>query len=43
MSKVDEICKDLFNVFGIADDDLIISYDMDGKDHHGILRHFQVH
>ena len=32
--KIDEIFKDLLNVFGIADDILVIGYDSDGKDHH---------
>ena len=31
--KIDEIFKDLPNVFGIADDILIVGYDNDGKDH----------
>ena len=31
--KIDEIFKDLPNVFGIADDILIAGYDSDGKDH----------
>ena len=35
--KVDEICKDLLNVFGIADDILVARYDVDGKDHDDTL------
>ena len=31
--KIDEIFKDLPNVFGIADDILVVRYDSDGKDH----------
>ena len=31
--KMDEIFKDLPNVFGIADDILVLGYDVDGKDH----------
>ena len=31
--KIDEIFKDLPNVFGIADDILVVGYDVDGKDH----------
>ena len=32
--KIDKIFKDLHNVFGIADDILVIGYDVDGKDHY---------
>ena len=31
--KIDEIFKDLPNVFGIADDTFDIGYDADDKDH----------
>ena len=31
--KVDEIFKDMPNVFGIADDILVAGYEADGKDH----------
>ena len=31
--KIDEMLKDLPNVFGIADDILVVGYDADGKDH----------
>ena len=31
--KIDEIFKDLPNVFGITDDILVVGYDADGKDH----------
>ena len=31
--KIDDILKDLLNVFGITDDILIVGYDVDGKDH----------
>ena len=31
--KIDGIFKDLPNVFGIADDILVVGYDGDGKDH----------
>ena len=31
--KTDEICKDLPNVFCIADDILVVGYETDGKDH----------
>ena len=31
--KIDEIFKDMPNVFGIADDILVIGYDKDGADH----------
>ena len=30
--KIDEIFKGLPNVFGIADDILVVGYDIDGKD-----------
>ena len=29
--RIDEIAKDLLNVFGIADDILVVGYDSDGK------------
>ena len=35
--KIDEIFKDLPNVFGIADDILVVGYDSDGKDHDDTL------
>ena len=31
--KVNEIFRDLPNIFGIADDILIVEYDADGRDH----------
>ena len=31
--KIDEIFKDLPNVFGMADDILVVGYEADGKDH----------
>ena len=31
--KFDKIFKDLPNIFGIADNLLIVGYDSDGKDH----------
>ena len=31
--KIDEIFNDIPNVFGIADDILVIGYDKDGTDH----------
>ena len=31
--KMDKVLKDLPNVFGIADDILVVGYDRDGKDH----------
>ena len=31
--KIDEIFNDMPNVFGIADDILVIGYDKDGTDH----------
>ena len=31
--KIDKIFKDQPNVFGIADDNLFVGYDNDGKDH----------
>ena len=31
--KIDEIFEDLPNVFGIADDILVVGYETDGKDH----------
>ena len=36
--KIDEIFKDLPNVFGIADDMLIVDYDADGRDHDRTLK-----
>ena len=40
--KIDEIFNDMPNVFGIADDFLVIGYDKDGPDHdkavHNVLR-----
>ena len=32
--KIDEIFNNMPNVFGIADDILVIGYDIDGEDHH---------
>ena len=31
--KIDEIFKDMPNVFGIADDILVAEYEADGRDH----------
>ena len=31
--KLDKIFKGLPNVFGFADDILVVGYDIDGKDH----------
>ena len=31
--KIDEIFKDMPNVFGIADDILVVGYEADGRDH----------
>ena len=43
--KIDEICNDMPNVFGIADDILVIGYDKDGTDHdeavYNVLRQCQ--
>ena len=36
--KIDKIFKDLHNVFGIADDILVVVYDWDGKDHDETLQ-----
>ena len=36
--KIDEILKDLSNVFGTADDILVVGYDRDGKDHDDTLQ-----
>ena len=36
--KTDEIFKELPNVFGIADDILIVGYDDNGRDHDNLLR-----
>ena len=35
--KINEIFKNLLNVFGIADDILVVGYDSDVKDHDEIL------
>ena len=35
--KIDEIFKDLPNVFGTAEDILVVGYDVDGKDHDDTL------
>ena len=37
LCKMDEIFKNVPNVFGIADDILVVGYDTDGKDHNEIL------
>ena len=37
-SKIDEIFKNLPNVFGIANDILVVGYDSDGKDHDDTLQ-----
>ena len=36
--KIDEIFKDLPNVFGIADDILVVCYHSDGKEHDNTLQ-----
>ena len=36
--KIDEIFKDLLNVFSIVDDILVAGYEADGKDHEGTLQ-----
>ena len=36
--RLEEICKDLPNVFGIAYENFIVGYDADGKDHDRTLR-----
>ena len=36
--KIDEISKDVPNVFGIADDILIVGYNADGRDHDKTLK-----
>ena len=36
--KIDEIFKDLPNVFSIAEDIVVISYDRDGEDHDDTLQ-----
>ena len=36
--KLDDIFKDLPNVFGIADNILVVGYDRDAKDHNDILQ-----
>ena len=36
--KIDEILKNLQNVFGFADDILVVGYDIDGKDHDDTLQ-----
>ena len=35
--KIDEIFNDMLNVFGIADDILVIGYDKDGADHDEVI------
>ena len=35
--KINEIYRNLPNVFGIEDDILVVGYDIDGKDHNEIL------
>ena len=37
-TKIYKIFKDLPNVFGIADDILVVGYEADGKDHDKILQ-----
>ena len=37
--KINEIFKDLLNVFGIADAILLVGYDSDGRDKERILEH----
>ena len=36
--KISEFLKGLPNVFGIADDSLIVGYDAEGRDHNRTLR-----
>ena len=36
--KVSGIFKDLLNIFGVADDILIVEYDTDGRDHDKTLK-----
>ena len=36
--KINEIVKNLPNVFSIADDILVVGYDIDGKDHNQVLQ-----
>ena len=36
--KIDEICNDMPNVFGTADDILVAGYDTDGKDHDDMVQ-----
>ena len=36
--KIEEIFKDLPNVFGIAEDILAVGYDIDGKDHYDTIQ-----
>ena len=36
--KIEEIFKELPNVFGIADDILVVGYDRNGKDHDDTLQ-----
>ena len=36
--KIDKLFKDLPNVFGTADDILVVGYDDDGKDHDEIIQ-----
>ena len=33
LRKIDKVCKELPNVFCIADDILVVGYEADGKDH----------
>ena len=37
--KIDEIFKEMPNLFDIEDDILIVVYDADGRDHDKTLRH----
>ena len=37
-TKIDVIFKNLLNVFGIADDILVVGYDIDGKDHNKTMQ-----
>ena len=37
LCKIDEMFKNSPNVFGIADDILVVGYDTDGKDHDEML------
>ena len=38
--KIDEIFKDLPNVFSIADDIWFVGYEADGKDHDEMLQEY---